>query len=313
MTAHTASATTELSLPEPNQLNRFTDWDLDFRQIESGPMDTRIAVRSGKMLALLDIQMSRSVHQVGVAPPGMMTFGIPQNRRLSEWRGESVAIPSLLSFGYGDEFQGVTDAGFRGITFAVAAQQLEDVANCLGIAIDHSLQRALAFPVRRDPGRLLQISRRARRFLAASDALPDRSEEECIITELLIAATDCEKHDDRSSSASRSRAVSMALEFMDLRAEENTPIGTICTETGVSWRTLDRAFHERFGIGPKAYHSRLRLSRVRSELLEVGADCLVSDVANKWGFWHMGQFAKDYCQLFGELPSETRDSLHQDA
>jgi len=28
-------------------------------------------------------------------------------------------------------------------------------------------------------------------------------------------------------------------------------------------------------------------------------------IANQYGFWHMGQFAKDYNNLFGELPSET--------
>ncbi|NOR23809.1 MAG: helix-turn-helix domain-containing protein [Desulforhopalus sp.] len=31
----------------------------------------------------------------------------------------------------------------------------------------------------------------------------------------------------------------------------------------------------------------------------------VIDVSNVWGFWHMGQFAADYRNLFGELPSET--------
>ncbi len=111
MTARTVSTSTVLSLPELTQLNKFTDWDLDFRQIESGPMETRIAVRSGKMVALLEIQMSRSLHQVGIAPPGTMPFGIPQNRHLSEWRGDGIAIPSLLSFGYWDGFQGGTSEG----------------------------------------------------------------------------------------------------------------------------------------------------------------------------------------------------------
>ncbi|MCK5375915.1 MAG: helix-turn-helix domain-containing protein, partial [Acidobacteria bacterium] len=31
----------------------------------------------------------------------------------------------------------------------------------------------------------------------------------------------------------------------------------------------------------------------------------VTDVANNWGFWHMGQFAADYRKMFGELPSQT--------
>jgi len=31
----------------------------------------------------------------------------------------------------------------------------------------------------------------------------------------------------------------------------------------------------------------------------------VADVANEWGFWHMGQFVADYRRRFGERPSET--------
>jgi len=29
-----------------------------------------------------------------------------------------------------------------------------------------------------------------------------------------------------------------------------------------------------------------------------------SDIANVWGFWHMGDFAQRYRRLFGELPAE---------
>jgi transcriptional regulator GlxA family with amidase domain len=32
--------------------------------------------------------------------------------------------------------------------------------------------------------------------------------------------------------------------------------------------------------------------------------CRGGDVANAWGFWHMGQFARNYKRQFGELPSE---------
>ena len=31
----------------------------------------------------------------------------------------------------------------------------------------------------------------------------------------------------------------------------------------------------------------------------------ITDIAKRWGFWHMGQFAADYKKQFGELPSET--------
>jgi len=40
-------------------------------------------------------------------------------------------------------------------------------------------------------------------------------------------------------------------------------------------------------------------------LLKAGPEAGVAEIANAWGFWHMGQFARDYRFMFGELPSET--------
>jgi AraC family ethanolamine operon transcriptional activator len=51
-----------------------------------------------------------------------------------------------------------------------------------------------------------------------------------------------------------------------------------------------------------------RLATVRHKLIKAGPDTLVNDVANRWGFWHMGRFASDYRRQFGELPSETLKS-----
>ena len=49
-----------------------------------------------------------------------------------------------------------------------------------------------------------------------------------------------------------------------------------------------------------------RLNQVRRKLLrEPPVRGKISDVANEFGFWHMGDFASHYRRFFGELPSET--------
>ncbi len=69
---------------------------------------------------------------------------------------------------------------------------------------------------------------------------------------------------------------------------------------------MRNAFLERFGVSPKAYLQALRLNGVRRVLRRSDPlNSKVSNVANYWGFWHMGQFAADYRRLFGELPSDT--------
>jgi len=80
----------------------------------------------------------------------------------------------------------------------------------------------------------------------------------------------------------------------------------LCRAAGASERTLRYAFVERYGVPPKAYLKAVRLHGVRRELRSADLHALrVTDTANRWGFWHMGDFAADYRRLFGELPSKT--------
>ena len=69
------------------------------------------------------------------------------------------------------------------------------------------------------------------------------------------------------------------------------------------------AFTERFGMPPAHYMKVHRLNGARNDLC-LEPPVKVSDAANKWGFWHLGQFANDYEKLFGELPSDTLSRRH---
>jgi AraC family ethanolamine operon transcriptional activator len=82
-------------------------------------------------------------------------------------------------------------------------------------------------------------------------------------------------------------------------------IADLCRATRLSRRTLHYAFKEHFGVTPKAYLTAIRLEGVRRELVPQDTPVKVADVANHWGFWHMGHFAADYRRQFGELPSES--------
>ena len=55
-----------------------------------------------------------------------------------------------------------------------------------------------------------------------------------------------------------------------------------------------------------AYLKQKRLEAARRTLLAASPlTTSVTEVATQWGFFHLGRFARDYSQLFGELPSET--------
>jgi len=73
----------------------------------------------------------------------------------------------------------------------------------------------------------------------------------------------------------------------------------------VSERTLLYAFKNRFNMSTKAYINTLRLNHVHHALYKQLGDKPVASIARESGFWHMGQFFKDYKRFFGVLPSET--------
>jgi len=75
--------------------------------------------------------------------------------------------------------------------------------------------------------------------------------------------------------------------------------------SGVPGRTLFKHFKEYRGVSRMRYLRTARFQRVRSELRRLEPKSSVTDVAMRWGFEHMGRFAVEYCELFGESPSHT--------
>jgi AraC-like DNA-binding protein len=83
----------------------------------------------------------------------------------------------------------------------------------------------------------------------------------------------------------------------------SSSVPELCAACDVPRRTLDRAFQQAVGMGPAAYVRRIRLNAVRRALQRQSAgSTTVTDVALKFGFWHLGRFAEQYYGLFGESP-----------
>ena len=78
------------------------------------------------------------------------------------------------------------------------------------------------------------------------------------------------------------------------------------TRARISQRTLRNCFLDVLGRSPIHYLKAVRLNAVHRELGSPHSPyATVQDAAMAWGFWHMGQFGRDYQRLFGERPSAT--------
>lgn len=97
-----------------------------------------------------------------------------------------------------------------------------------------------------------------------------------------------------------------AVKFIHENADSDISLSALEKVTGISSRSLQLGFKNNIGITPMSYVKKLRLAKVRADLLiaDVNYPC-IGDIAAHWGFFHLSNFAKDYRNEFGELPSET--------
>ncbi|MGU7779223.1 AraC family transcriptional regulator [Burkholderia sp. PU8-34] len=100
--------------------------------------------------------------------------------------------------------------------------------------------------------------------------------------------------------------VRRAIEFIDEHADRPLTLSDIAAAAHCSVRTLQRTFQQWRDIGTMRYLKEVRLQRVRAALLESDNTASITEIATRWGFGHLGQFAADYRNAFGERPSDTR-------
>lgn len=95
-------------------------------------------------------------------------------------------------------------------------------------------------------------------------------------------------------------------DYLQAHTDRCVTVHELCEQLGSSPRALQDCFRKHVGLSPKTYLKALKLNDARRELRRVDSACAsVSAVAERYGFWHLSQFAADYRWLFGELPSET--------
>jgi AraC-like DNA-binding protein len=305
------STTIRASFPSVFDLGRAAGFDLGFRQLDSGPEGVQAELRVGDQLALVRMTFDRAYHQCGLPPGGMKSFGVPL-RPMRNWFGNEYKESSILPFNIPGGIDGVSESGFEAYTVSVRDDSIQSISEGFHVPVSDILIAPRSNTVI-GPGRMSQLVRHLiSKGLDDGDQRFDTEFEAQAILALLHAALGEPAYVDKSSPASRSRAVSRAIAFIESHRDEAVSVAEICQSTGIPLRTLNRAFREHFGVGPKAYLIRQRLSDARRELVRAPSGTVIADVANRWGFWHMGQFARDYKTVFGELPSQTlaRDRIH---
>jgi len=101
------------------------------------------------------------------------------------------------------------------------------------------------------------------------------------------------------------RQVRLAEEYIEAHWDRPITVELLAQLTDVSARSLFDSFRKCRGYSPMAFVKRVRLRHARRMLLNPDKGTTVAAVAFICGFGNLGNFAKDYREAFGELPSFT--------
>lgn len=101
------------------------------------------------------------------------------------------------------------------------------------------------------------------------------------------------------------RDLKVAIAFMRAGLCRSISIADLARHCGVAERTLNQHFRAFFGLSPGRYLRRLRFTAAREALLAGEPGISVTEIAERFGFNHLGRFAEHYRKRFGESPSTT--------
>lgn len=105
-------------------------------------------------------------------------------------------------------------------------------------------------------------------------------------------------------------SIQRALNAIHDAPERPWTLGDLARTAQVSVRALQMGFRRHCGATPTAYLRDVRLNRAHLDLVASDpAGVGVAEIANRWGFVHLGRFAARYRDRYGCHPSDTLHGL----
>ena len=291
-------------------------WDTDFRQIRRSEGGHRLLQVMIDGLLMSRARFGCHVDQHGTTPRGFRTFALPEERCPPiHWFGRMVGPDDLLVFPEHGEIEAITRPGFYIHTVAIPMHELAifferscgpNLVRVLGP--DDTVVTPAPDLLRRLRAHLRKVSfdeSVLSRSLALFDAYRDK-----LFSLLLEIFRDDANARPSPNRHTQARLIRDVVRLVEARREEPLRIGDLCAVAKVPERTLNEAFRRELGVSPGTFVKGSRLYGAHRDLWRADPSRVrVSDVANSWGFWHMGQFAADYRRVFGEMPRATLKRL----
>ena len=287
--------------------SNLTNWQQTYDQTSRGNFYGSIVELPLEGLQVFRENTSQALQQKCVVWPDSVWLGVPLAGQ-DEGRINGLTIrPGTVMCRPGDcEFELTTPRNYNLYGMVVSREALTKMARIHGTnLIWNELEEYGRLGV---PGTTLEQLRflLARLLSGEHSVTPSHLQYDILMMALLeVLSLETPQPAKTQSYHHRKQVVDRARQFIENHLDEPITMTQLCDVANVSRRTLQYSFESIIGISPIHYLRVCRLNGTRRALIQSQNEEGVADIAAQWGFWHLSQFAKDYRQLFGELPSKT--------
>jgi len=280
-------------------------------QLSRQPVTGSLVFAGGDDVALSSGYLRGRVSLAGALPQRHITIGLGLDfaAGVRHWLRE-VGTGCVGLAQPGGEHDAIYADGSLYLKVTLSEERLLAEAEHEGLALDAAvIRQSGVHPRSLSPAALDRLRRWA--VAAHRGAIADGETLERFRTQALVAVV---QHLGRSphvapglpSIGGHERIVARARAWIDAHLGEAIGINDIAAAAGASRRTLTRAFFDVLEESPRAHVTRLRLHRIRSDLVaRAVAAPRIAEASNRWGVGEVGRMSGRYKAMFGELPSET--------
>jgi AraC-like DNA-binding protein len=283
---------------------------LDALQLSREPVTGSLAFSTGGGVVLSSGYLRGKVSLVGPLSQRDITLGVGLNLSggTRHWLQE-VSTGNVGVFRPGGEHDAIYADGSLYLTLTLSEDRLMEEAESEGLILEPAIFRQSGVHPRSFSSEMVDSLRRS----VAAAHLGATADATALASFRRRALAIFIEHLGRppfvmpglSPIRGQERIVARARAYIDAHLDEPLNVNEIATAAAASRRSLYRAFLHVLEESPQAYVTRLRLHRIRSDLVRTASGPRVTEASNRWGIGELGRMSGRYKALFGELPSQT--------
>ncbi|MEL0655550.1 helix-turn-helix domain-containing protein [Pseudoalteromonas issachenkonii] len=288
------------------QAYSLTQWQQKYDQTSDGSFYGCIEETDYANIHVFKEYTERALRQQCNIAPNSVWLGIPCLSQQSKINGLGVASNQFMCRTSDNDFELITPEQFNIYGLVIDWNSIEYMAQLQGVTLKNlASAQSARLSVSNSS---LQTARQIINSMVVGKGFGLKTESQQDMLNMLalhLLQADNPQQNIAPSYKHRKAVVDKVKYYVATNPQNPITITELCELAFVSRRTLQYSFESILGINPLRFLRLTRLNNVRRELKKSNQDKPISVIAANWGFWHAGQFAKDYTQLFGENPSQT--------